>query len=112
MIKISVHIENNELDCDPDVSYLIELPQVPQKGDVLKLGKEIFEKLELQARKSVDVAQKYAPDWFFFKSFGEDCITNKDLKNLTFIDACFVSGVFYTPNLDIVAIEMSAEMHD
>jgi hypothetical protein len=110
MINVKVYIEdeNNAEFLDDDVCISFQLPAIPRVGERIFLTQELQSQLENMARSSIDKAENYR-SWFYgFSSYiqrGAD-IKEKNLKDLQFNDASYVSHVVYYPNDDTVYIEL------
>lgn len=109
MIKIRVHIENDEDNTDQDVFIDILLPSIPQKGEILYLSQKSLEYLNGLAQKSVEVAQKYCPKYFYGASIQIEDVEEKNLCDLKFSDCIYVREVFFTENSEIVQISIDSE---
>lgn len=115
MIKIRVHIENDDVFMDENVFVDITLPAVPRKGETLYLTDEAQTELENKAKSSLIVATPYAPLWFYGhsraqlsdKEWKDDTLKPEHLKDLSFDDANCVSGVAFDANSDMVHVELN-----
>ena len=107
MFKIHLHIHAPEDFIDRQVYVPIELPFVPQKGDYLYVPEELLHELENKARRNPEIAKRYAPKWFYHKSFGVRFPTEENLPDLSFTDAHTVHAVAYQANSEIIHIEIT-----
>lgn len=108
MIKIRVHVHNEELFMDEKVFVDIELPFVPQKGDALFLTEEHKNELVQQAKSSLIIAKRYSPKWFYGGSFHCKNPNEENLEDLSFDDALTVHQVCYFANEDLVHLEITS----
>jgi hypothetical protein len=106
MKKIHVHIKNENTWMDKDVFVEIYLPSIPRKGEYLNLGELTYE-LMRKAIKTVEIANRYCPDWFYGKSYDIDEAKEENLSDLNFEDAHVVSNISYTINSEIVHLELN-----
>jgi hypothetical protein len=106
MYKIMVHIKNHNEFIDSDVCVEIELPAVPRKGDILFLNEEQIQILENKAKSNLEIAQNYAPKWFYYGSSGCKEPNENNLKDLKFEDAIYVDRVAFNGNSEIIHIEL------
>ena len=112
MINVKVYIEDEgSLDfLDDDVSVSFKLPAIPRVGERIFLTEELQSKLENMARSSLNKASNYR-NWFYGHSHkireGVD-IQEKNLKDLSFGDASYVTHVVYYPDEDTVYIELGS----
>ncbi len=116
MLKIRVHIENENTFMDENVFVDITLPAVPRKGDTLYLTEEAQTELENKAKSNLKIAVSYAPLWFYghsrkhlseIKEWDNDTLKPEHLKDLSFDDANCVSAVAFDANSDIVHVELN-----
>ena len=105
MIKCRLHIFNPATAMDEDVYAECLLPAIPEIGSSIHMSNECEVQLELMARESVDVAEKYYPEWFYQIDKTKD-LKPEDLENLSFGDAIYVIAVTYTTNNEWVDIEL------
>ena len=107
MIKFKVFIYTDpERDnfLDKDVSINIELPSVPQVDDILYLKRKHFSVLEEKAKSSLEIAERYAPEWFYCHSSGVKDVKKENLKDLNFEDAMYVKEIVYTADDEFVCL--------
>jgi hypothetical protein len=105
MINCRVHIKNGNAYMDNEVFVPCTLPALPRVGDSLH-GIDT-ETLQKKASKNLEVAKRYAPQWFHGKSHGCRNPKRENLKDITFEAATVVSSVCFTCDSDIVDIEVS-----
>jgi hypothetical protein len=106
MYKIKVHIKNDNDFLDSNVFVEIELPAVPRKGEILYLNEEQQEILKNKAKLNLEIAQNYAPKWFYGASSGCENPKEKNLKDLGFGDAIFVDSVVFSGDSEFIQIEL------
>jgi hypothetical protein len=92
---------------DDKVHIDVELPCLPHKGDILYITKGQRYSLLQQARKTLGIASRYAPKWFYCGSSGCEHPMPKDLKNMSFSDAIIVNHISFDTSEDFVRIELS-----
>jgi len=112
MINVKVYIEDedNIEFLDDDVSVSFKLPAIPRVGERIFLTEELRSQLENMAKSSLDKASNYR-NWFYGGSHnvrrGGD-VQEKNLKDLSFDDASYVTHVVYYPDDDTVYIELGS----
>ena len=107
MIKCRIHIFNKEEFMDQDVYIEIMLPCIPQVGNNLDLSFELLYELEKKAKKHLEIAGRYAPHWFYGKSFDCENLKDENLQDLSFDDANTVKSVGFMANCDYVNIALA-----
>lgn len=107
MYKAKVFIKGEGILYDNEVCVAIELPSIPRKDEYLFMSPALVKELEDMARKDVDKAAIYAPEYFFGRS--SDCINPKEenLADLSFEEANLVYEVFYVANDEYVYIVLA-----
>lgn len=106
---IKVHIWNEDEFMDSEVEIEINSPSVPRKGETFHLPLDLIAILEKQATSNLKTAQRYS-EWYYGESRKSEIIKKRDFKNLTFIDAVFVTNVLYEvldTNNTAIHIELS-----
>jgi hypothetical protein len=106
MIKCKVFIYSGNGFLDQHVSVEITLPSVPYVGSYLQMS-DLKDELELKAKSSPEIAQKYWPKWFSGSSKHSEKIELENLKDLSFADAMYVSSVTFKANDEYLYIEMT-----
>ena len=108
MIKFKVFIDNDNLFGD-SVYVNITLPSVPREGQSISLGEEIKNELEDKAKRKISVAKNYAGKWFYgiSRNLASNEITEKNLTDLSFVDANYIKNVIYTANSEVVIIVLN-----
>ena len=102
MIKCRVHIYCEGWYMDEDVFVDVKLPCLPRIGDTLFLSTKHQMKLEKMARKTMQIAWGYVPDYFYGKEPKKE-----NLKYLSFSEVMIVKDIRFLSNSDIVDIELS-----
>lgn len=108
MYKIRVHIKNENNYNDEDVFVDIKLPGIPRKKDLLYLTKEQMTILENKVKKSLTIAQCYAPKWFYGRSHECTVPQEKNLDDFSFEDAINVDSIAFYGDSDIIHIELDS----
>lgn len=106
MIKCRLHIFNPATAMDEEVYAECLLPAVPEIGSSLHMTPECENQIESMARESIDVAEKYYPEWFYGIIDKTKDLELKDLEHLSFGDAIYVIAVTYKTNNEWVDIEL------
>ena len=104
MIKCKIYITNDNVYMDADVSIDIKLPCVPQIGSTLYLDEEQSLQLLNKAKSSLEIAERYAPKWFYGHSYNVEEVKEENLVDMGFDDATHVKAVSYNANSEIVEI--------
>ena len=110
MINVRVYIEDEDSKdfLDDNVSVSFKQPSIPRQGERIFLSNELKAQLENMARSSLEIASNYR-SWFYGHSHnvrkGDD-IQEKNLKDLSFGDASYVSHIVFRPNDETVYIEL------
>lgn len=114
MIKVRIYIKSEYSLFESEVFIDALLPHIPSKGNIIYLDEQQESELELKAKSSLDIANKFAPRWFYGHSgnveYGE--VIEENLKDLSFTDAMFVHNVIYEPNSEIVKIVMGDDTYN
>lgn len=92
---------------DEEVYVNISLPFLPPVGSILHITDEMQLQLEAMAKSSLDIAQRYAPKWFYGKSRNCDEPKDENLEDLSFSDALYVTKILFKANCDIVELEIN-----
>lgn len=103
-----VHIKNENTYIDDNVYVQIELPAVPRKGEILYLDNDLKQVLEDKAKSNLEVAIKYAPEWFYGHSHNCEELKQENLTDLSFDDAIYVDSVAFHANSEIIHIELNS----
>ena len=106
---IYVHISNDSVFCDEEVYITIDLPCVPNVGDILTLHKKQYRKLEKMAKETTiePYSEKYGvrteegtPDFFMvdvvssrYFNMSENTI-HVELSLLEHVDNCYYNTKF------------------
>jgi hypothetical protein len=108
MIDCRIFIESN-IGWDETVTVKTDFPTVPRKGDKVTLKRDLLSRLEDQAKKSLEIASRYAPDFFYGFSTGVEAheLTLKSLDDLSFADACYVKTVEFVSGAMMVNIMLA-----
>ncbi len=104
MHKFKLHVKTDNMYFDDKVFVNIQLPHTPRKGEVIYLKPEHYDELEKLAKCDLDIANEYAPKWFYGSSNNIIDLTEKDLENLQFGDANTVSNIIYEADKDVTHI--------
>lgn len=108
MIKCRIHIKNEGGYMDTDVFVEIKLSCLPPIGSILWLTEQERKKLQKMATKNLDIAKRYAPEWFYMKSYNCENPQKENLKDLSFDDASTVTDILFSRNRKVVDIEISS----
>ena len=108
-MKLKIYIENEGCFLDKDVSVEVELSAIPRIGESVLLSRIHKDELEEKAKSSISIAQRYAPQWFYYRSNGiapED-IKPENLADLGFEDAMHVKTVTYIEGNEFVHLSIN-----
>lgn len=107
MYKVKIYVKNG-FSWDDDVSIKIKIPLIPKIGDSLYLNYRMLRKLEKMATSKLEIAQRYAPDWFYGGSVNITHPTKENLNDLCFDDLLIVSDIGISANDKYIAIELKS----
>ena len=110
MIKINVHIYNENEATDSDVFVQIQLPFVPRVGEFVILTDEERDELIDKIKKSPNRENYYDlfchPTSEYFRKDEYYKLKDSDFENIDIDGMYEVSQVFYSSNVKIVSIEL------
>lgn len=106
MFNFKVHIYNEDNMMDENVYVNIRLPFLPPINSVIHLSDESVKQLEDMAKASLDIANRYAPRFFYGKSTNCYIVKKENLKDLSFSDAIYVKEIRFKENIDVIEFEL------
>ena len=112
-MKIKIYIKNSsDYFLDGDVCVITNLPSVPPVGGIVYLGDYIVEALESKATARIEVACRYAPEWFYCRSCNiqKKDVKEDNLKDLSFADVMYVHDVVYIANDEYISLLMGGDL--
>lgn len=110
MKNIRIHIAGENIYLDRNVYIDIILPFVPRKGEIVELKEDAINELEAKAKKSVGIACRYAPEYFYYHShdLNPSEIKEEHLQDLNFSDCREVEDVVYIQGYDFVIVTLKS----
>lgn len=114
MIKVKIYIKSEQALYEEEVFIDAILPHIPNKGNIVFLENEQQYELESKAKSNLDIANKFAPKWFWGHSSGIERyeVKEENLKDLSFGEAMWVHNVVYEPNSEIVKIVIGDDTYN
>lgn len=106
MIKIRLHIYNENDFMNDKVSEDLFLPCLPRKGDFLYMSNEIQDKLESKIKSNIEIANDYS--MYFYYGADRNKITENDYDKLSLDDCIIVHDTLFQVGEDIVHISLSS----
>lgn len=116
MIKVKIYIKSEYSLFEEEVFIDALLPNIPNIGNLIFLENEQQYELELKAKSSLEIANKFAPRWFYttrslnIKQGGD--VKEENLKDLSFGEAMYVHNVVYEPNSEVVKIVIGDDTYN
>ncbi len=106
MVKVRIHIYNEQGYCDEHVCLDTVLPHLPRIGDHVWLRETDQEELERQIKSDLKFANDYLR-YFYGESRQIEEATAESLKDVSIDDCIFVVGVLFKVGEDFVHIELA-----